>query len=126
MSRYIDADAYCAEMRDFQNRISKWMSEAETDEAKHRSESAYVTLVEAKLILDKQPTVDAVPVVWCKDCKRNADNGGLYPNGRTQCPIQEHYALLQDGYCHLAECKEVQRNFNASNTLDALETEVTE
>ena len=65
-------------------------------------------------------------LVRCKDCKRNADNGGLYPNGRTQCPIQEHYALLQDGYCHLGERREVQRNFNASNTLDALETEVTE
>ena len=42
-------------------------------------------------------------IVRCRDCKRNADNGGLYPDGRTMCPIQEHYALLLDGYCHLGE-----------------------
>lgn len=41
--------------------------------------------------------------ISCSNCARNADNGGLYPDGRTRCPIQEHYALLKDGYCHLAE-----------------------
>jgi len=41
--------------------------------------------------------------ITCSNCARNADNGGLYPDGRTRCPIQEHYALLKDGYCHLAE-----------------------
>ena len=39
----------------------------------------------------------------CETCKRNADNGGFYDDGRTRCPIQEHYALLKDGYCHLYE-----------------------
>lgn len=38
-----------------------------------------------------------------RTCKRNADNGGVYEDGRTKCPIQEHYALLLDGYCHLYE-----------------------
>ena len=41
--------------------------------------------------------------IHCRDCARNADNGGLYPDGRTRCPIQEHYALLENGHCHLAE-----------------------
>lgn len=45
-------------------------------------------------------------VVRCKDCTRNADNGGLYDDGRTMCPIQEHYALLLNGYCHLGERRE--------------------
>lgn len=45
----------------------------------------------------------SIEVVFCKDCKRNADNGGLYDDGRTKCPIQEHYALLKDGFCHLGE-----------------------
>lgn len=39
----------------------------------------------------------------CETCKRNADNGGFYDDGRTRCPIQEHYVLLKDGYCHLYE-----------------------
>ena len=49
---------------------------------------------------------DVIKVIRCKDCKRNADNGGVYDDGMTRCPIQEHYALLQDGYCHLAERRE--------------------
>lgn len=47
-------------------------------------------------------------LILCKDCKRNADNGGLYPDGRTRCPIQEHYALPDDGHCHLADRKETE------------------
>lgn len=46
---------------------------------------------------------DAVPVGGCEDCARNADNGGLYDDGRTRCPIQEHYYLPRDGFCHLWE-----------------------
>lgn len=41
----------------------------------------------------------------CETCKRNADNGGFYDDGRTRCPIQEHYVLLKDGYCHLYELR---------------------
>jgi len=37
----------------------------------------------------------------CVSCGRAANNGGVYPNGRTKCPIEEHYALPTDGYCHL-------------------------
>ena len=39
----------------------------------------------------------------CETCKRNADNGGFYDDGRTRCPIEEHYALPKDGFCHLYE-----------------------
>ena len=40
----------------------------------------------------------------CESCGRNADNGGFYEtDNRTKCPIQEHYALLKDGFCHLYE-----------------------
>lgn len=53
-----------------------------------------------------QKGISAQPeIIRCKDCKRNIDNGGEYPDGRTRCPIQEHYALLQDGFCHLGERK---------------------
>ena len=37
----------------------------------------------------------------CSTCAKNADNNGVYEDGRTKCPIQEHYALLKNGYCHL-------------------------
>lgn len=100
MSRYIDADAYCAEMRDFQNRISKWVSEAETDEAKHRSESAYVTLVEAKLILDKQPTVGAVEVKNGQGMKKYIVLGGYEPY---VIEVEDWESAFWKAYDHLKE-----------------------
>ena len=39
----------------------------------------------------------------CPTCKRCSDNEGFYDDGRTRCPIEEHYALPKDGYCHLYE-----------------------
>ena len=39
----------------------------------------------------------------CLNCGRTANNGGFYEDGRTRCPIEEHYALPKDGYCHLWE-----------------------
>ena len=44
----------------------------------------------------------------CASCKNNADN---LANG-TRCPIQEHYGLPKDGFCHLWEGEE-----NAESTL---------
>ena len=49
----------------------------------------------------------AQPERTCVNCGRTANNGGWYADGRTRCPIEEHYALPKDGYCHLWE----KRNF---------------
>ena len=43
----------------------------------------------------------------CLNCGRTANNGGWYADGRTRCPIEEHYALPKDGYCHLWEKRNV-------------------
>ena len=43
----------------------------------------------------------------CLNCGRTINNGGWYEDGRTRCPIEEHYALPKDGYCHLWEKKKV-------------------
>lgn len=45
----------------------------------------------------------AQPERRCVNCGRTANNGGWYEDGRTRCPIEEHYALPKDGYCHLWE-----------------------
>ena len=57
MSRYIDADA-----------AIQWVEENEcyTDKFKRIMEG----------VIDKQPTVDAVPVVRCKDCIEYRDSVG--------------------------------------------------
>ena len=39
----------------------------------------------------------------CVNCGRTVNNGGWYADGGTRCPIEEHYTLSKDGYCHLWE-----------------------
>jgi hypothetical protein len=55
--------------------------------------------------LKKLPSVQ--PERTCVNCGRTANNGGWYADGRTRCPIEEHYALPKDGYCHLWEKRNV-------------------
>lgn len=43
----------------------------------------------------------------CVNCGRTVNNGGWYKDGRTRCPIEEHYALPKDGFCHLWEKRNV-------------------
>ena len=47
------------------------------------------------------------PERTCVNCGRTANNGGWYADGRTRCPIEEHYALPKDGYCHLWEKRNI-------------------
>ena len=55
--------------------------------------------------------INGVPSVQpertCVNCGRTINNGGWYADGRTRCPIEEHYALPKDGYCHLWEKRNV-------------------
>ena len=56
-------------------------------------------------IIEKMPS--AQPERTCVNCGRTANNGGWYADGRTRCPIEEHYALPKDGYCRLWEKRNV-------------------
>ena len=55
--------------------------------------------------IEKLPS--AQPERTCVNCGRTVNNGGWYADGRTRCPIEEHYALPKDGYCHLWEKRNV-------------------
>ena len=63
------------------------------------------SLVDVKRKLLQLPS--AQPERTCVNCGRTANNGGWYADGRTRCPIEEHYALPKDGYCHLWEKRNV-------------------
>ena len=52
-----------------------------------------------------EPSVQ--PERTCVNCGRTVNNGGWYADGGTRCPIEEHYALPKDGYCHLWEKRNV-------------------
>ena len=71
MSRYIDADAYAAEMKTRQDACLELMNaarEMDNEEMYGQKSAAFSVFVEAKLTLEAMPTVDAVPVVRCGEC----------------------------------------------------------
>ena len=57
--------------------------------------------------IDLKKLPSAQPERRCVNCGRTVNNGGWYEDGRTRCPIEEHYALPKDGYCHLWEKRNV-------------------
>ena len=85
--RLIDADAYADEMRKRQDECLKWVNRTKDIKGKNYTINdialqAMATFTEAKLTLNKQPTVDAVQVVRCGECKhwesaKDPDDGGL-------------------------------------------------
>ena len=59
-------------------------------------------------VRDKIKVLPSVqPERTCVNCGRTVNNGGWYADGGTRCPIEEHYALPKDGYCHLWEKRNV-------------------
>jgi len=58
-------------------------------------------------ISDMKELPSAQPERTCVNCGRTANNGGWYADGGTRCPIEEHYALPKDGFCHLWEKRNV-------------------
>lgn len=70
--RLIDADAYAAEMKTRQDVCLELLNAAREDgneELCKRQSAAFSVFIEAKLTLDAMPTVDAVPVVRCRECR---------------------------------------------------------
>lgn len=70
--RLIDANALDDSFRHSIVKCKQWFEDAAVfgeEESKVRAEQAYVTFMECSMRLKKQPTVDAVPVVRCGECK---------------------------------------------------------
>ena len=71
----------------------------------------YAVKVERASLVAYKEQLEALPSAQpdrtCINCGRTANNGGWYADGRTRCPIEEHYALPKDGYCHLWEKRNV-------------------
>lgn len=69
--RLIDADALRKDLVETLRLCKQWMDDAKDDETKVVSEANWFAFLEAKLRLDSAPTIDAVPVVRCKDCRHS-------------------------------------------------------
>ena len=100
MSRYIDADAYAAEMKTRQDACLELMNAAmEMDNEKMygQKSAAFSVFVEAKLTLDAMPTVDAVPVVRCGECiHRYVDGENVRFN---VCELNHNKVQADDWFC---------------------------
>ena len=58
----IDRAAYCAEMRSRQEACYKAYEDAKNEAEREHWSGVYTVFVEAKLTLDKLPTIEAVPL----------------------------------------------------------------
>lgn len=58
----------------------------------------------AERVIDRQPTVDAVPVVRCLECEKR-DKEFVSANGTISCPYMEAF-MPADGFCSYGEKKE--------------------
>lgn len=85
--RLIDADAFAEEMKNRQESARRWAMEATDNETAIRADAVLRFLSEVKLTLDEMPTIDAVPVVRCKDCRHHHDSFGEEYCHRSYTPM---------------------------------------
>jgi hypothetical protein len=104
MQPTIESSTNCSEIQNSSDCISRqaaidatWFEPSYTDPLN--------VLTEVRDRLKALPS--AQPERTCVNCGRTVNNGGWYADGRTRCPIEEHYALPKDGYCHLWEKRNV-------------------
>lgn len=81
--RIIDADALAWLVEEYKLAITPI-----TEDQEHDNRLPLQMLTEFENIIDKQPTVDAVPVVMCRDCKHHE----VFKNG-------------VNGWCNKHECQ---------------------
>lgn len=102
--RLIDADALIDELNNRIEAAIKWGVNAIADrdaETKLRAEQAVATFCEASLTVKKMPTIDAVPVVRCNQCKHYDGVNGV--PGCAPCAFWGIGAVMWDDYCKRGE-----------------------
>lgn len=68
--RLIDGDALADSLRESKNKLKEILDDERCEMEYRICEGQMNTFIEAILRVNETPTVDAVPVVRCKDCKR--------------------------------------------------------
>ena len=112
--RLIDADVYAAEMRKRQENCRAWKDSLhEGTEQYARAEQSLITFIEAALTLKNQPTVDAVQVIRCRDCKHYevkdywGNFGGVPVLAASDVPTCHKWSdgcvTEPNGYCFMVE-----------------------
>ena len=101
--RLIDANEFIKEINNRCESAIKWGINAIADhneEIRIRAEQAVATFCEASLTAKKMPTIDAEPIVRCKDCKFNYAN--QIPSG-DGCQLCVELPISKDFFCAYGE-----------------------
>lgn len=98
--RLIDADALKADLRISYEDLKKIYDDLEHHEDRQICGGQLATFLEAILRVKDAPTIDAVPVVRCKDCK--------YYNTQALACFRPNFNgwIGMNGFCSYAERKE--------------------
>lgn len=67
--RLIDGDALADSLRESKNKLKEILDDERCEMEYRICEGQMITFIEAILRVKETPTIDAVPVVRCKDCK---------------------------------------------------------
>lgn len=73
--RLIDGDALADSLRESKNKLKEILDDERCEMEYRICEGQMITFIEAILRVNEAPTIDAVPVVRCKDCKNRQDPG---------------------------------------------------
>ena len=95
--RLIDADKLKTSLNETVDAAIKWHEDCLGEIMQNRSEAAITAFIECILRLKEQPTVDAVEVVRCKDCKHWTDENEGF------CDIWDHYISNEEFFCGWGE-----------------------
>ena len=101
--RLIDAGELKEQLEQIFEEANKWKNKTALvgDHIRYeRADGAVAAYIEAIMTVNKAPTIDAVPVVRCKDCKYSND---LYSGSRLCCLWTEYgeygAVVSENDYC---------------------------
>lgn len=100
--RLIDAEALIKDLPDLKK--SPWANDQDISADRRFGISEALDMIKS-IVRHDQPTVDAVPVVRCKDCKYSVDE---YDDGECYCDYENDLRYIKDWnhHCSWAERKE--------------------
>lgn len=113
--RLIDADAYEIEINQRLNDCMTLKIDAQNFDSFLLADGALIAYSQTKMVLDDMPTVDAVEVVLCKDCKHYepddlcGNSGGCKSTG---------LIVVHDWYCADGERREANDGRRTENPSD--------
>ena len=104
--RLIDADNYAADIEKQQEEIMELLDTVDDNivvgTEPDRWVGVLITLERAKELLLEQSTIDAVPVIRCKDCKYNNDTILNHGKNHPRCCFTD-YVLTENDFCSRGE-----------------------